>query len=125
MSRFINFALNNQDITIYGEGNQTRTFCFIKDNIDACIYAFKHDKIVNDVVNIGDDRPIAIIDLAKKIIDITGSRSKIVHLPPLKEGDMKRRMPDVSKMKKLLNREPMPIEEGIKRILENPKYITL
>ncbi len=125
MSRFINFALNNQDISIYGDGSQTRTFCYIDDNIDACVNAFYQNKIVNDVVNIGDDRSISILELAKLIIDITGSKSKIAYLPALEEGDMKRRLPDVSKMKSLLNREPMDIEKGIKKILDNPKYITL
>lgn len=125
MSRFINFALQNQDITIYGDGSQTRTFCYIDDNIDACINAFKNNLIVNDVVNIGDDNPVSIMELAEKIIEITGSKSKIAYLPPLKEGDMKRRMPDVSKMRKLLNRNHLPIEEGIKKILDNPQFIIL
>lgn len=125
MSRFINFALNNQDISIYGDGSQTRTFCYIDDNIDACVNAFYQNKIVNDVVNIGDDRSISILELAKLIINITGSKSKIAYLPALEEGDMKRRLPDISKMKSLLNREPMDIEKGIKKILDNPKYITL
>lgn len=125
MSRFINFALNNQDISIYGDGSQTRTFCYIDDNIDACVNAFYQNKIVNDVVNIGDDRSISILELAKLIINITGSKSKIAYLPALEEGDMKRRLPDISKMKSLLNREPMDIEKGIKKILDNAKYITL
>lgn len=125
MSRFINFALTNQDISIYGDGSQTRTFCYIDDNIDACVNAFYENKVVNDVVNIGDDRSISIVELAKLIIDITGSKSKIAYLPELEEGDMKRRLPDISKMKSLLKREPMGIEKGIKKILDNPEYITL
>ncbi|MFA5781013.1 MAG: NAD-dependent epimerase/dehydratase family protein [Bacteroidales bacterium] len=123
MSRFISLALRNQDITIYGDGMQTRTFCFIDDNVDACVNVFYQEQVINDVVNIGSDKEITILDLAKKIIDITKSKSRIVFLPPLEEGDMLRRLPDISKMKALLCRELLDIEEGIKRILANPQFI--
>ncbi len=123
MSRFISLALRNQNITIYGDGMQTRTFCFIDDNVDACVNVFYQKQVINDVVNIGSDKEITILDLAKKIIDITKSKSRIVFLPPLEEGDMLRRLPDISKMKALLCRELLDIEEGIKRILANPQFI--
>jgi UDP-glucose 4-epimerase len=123
MSLFISLALRNHDIAIYGDGMQKRTFCFIDDNIDACVNAFYQGQAINDVVNIGGDKEITILDLAKKIIDITKSKSRIVFLPPLEEGDMLRRLPDISKMKVLLRREPLDIEEGIKRILANPQFI--
>ena len=123
MSRFINFALRNQNITIYGDGMQTRTFCFIDDNVDACVNAFYENQVVNDVVNIGGNKEITMFDLAKKIIDITKSKSRIVFLPSLEEGDMYRRLPDISKMKNLLNRELIDIDEGIKRILANTQFI--
>lgn len=119
MSKFIMRALKNEDICIYGDGSQTRTFCYIDDNIDSCYNAFAKNLMVNDVVNIGGDIELPIIVLARLIIDITGSKSKISHLPPLKDGDMKRRCPDNSVMKKsLLDRDLLPIEYGIKKILD-------
>ncbi|MCX7862077.1 MAG: NAD-dependent epimerase/dehydratase family protein [Bacteroidales bacterium] len=117
ISRFIKQALTNNDITIYGDGLQTRTFCYIDDNVDACIEAFIQNKFINDVVNIGNDKEISIINLAQLIIQITGSKSKIIHLPPLKEGDMRGRRPDITKMKQLLHRPFITLEEGIKKIL--------
>lgn len=113
MSKFISAAVNNRDITIYGDGSQTRTFCFINDNIEACANAFYQNKFVNDVVNIGSDIEISVLELAKKIIEVSHSKSEIIHLPPLKEGDMTRRKPDASKMRELLNRPLTPLEYGI------------
>jgi len=118
MSRFIKFALNNEDITIYGDGQQTRTFCYINDNIEATTTAFYTDQYVNDIVNIGSDVEIPILELAQVIIDIIGSKSKVLHLPPLPEGDMKRRIPDTFKMHKLLKHDLVPMEEGIKKMVE-------
>lgn len=118
ISKFLNFALNNQDITIFGDGSQTRTFCFIDDNIEACVKIAYDDLLVNDVVNIGSSIETSILELAQTIIRLTGSKSKIIHLPPLKDGDMKRRCPDNSMMQKVLNRKLIPLEEGIKRILD-------
>ncbi len=123
ISKFIARALKNEDITIYGDGSQTRTFCFVDDNVDACLTTLFENKSINDTLNIGSDVEISILDLAKKIIDITGSSSKIVHLPALKEGDMTRRHPDITKMRNLLNRELLPVEKGIEKILENTDYI--
>lgn len=123
MSRFINFALRNQSITIYGDGNQTRTFCYVDDNVDACVSAFYNEQVLNDVVNIGGDKEITMNELANKVIEATDSKSHIVYLPALEEGDMSRRLPDVSKMGKLLGREPLSLETGIKKILDNPQFI--
>lgn len=123
ISKFLRAALTNEDITIYGDGSQRRTFCYIDDNVDACVEAFKGDKFVNDVVNIGSDIEITIYELAQVVLDITGSASQIVHEPPLKEGDMLRRMPDITKMRKLLGRDLLPLEEGIRRIVSNTQYI--
>lgn len=118
ISKFVFKAMKNEAITIYGDGNQTRTFCYVDDNVDACLNAFYEDKIINDVVNIGGDIEVPVIDLAKLIIKLTKSKSKIVYLPPLEEGDMHRRRPDITKMKKLLNHELLPLEKGIKKILK-------
>lgn len=124
VSKFINAALKNQDITIYGDGSQTRTFCFIDDNIEACTNAFYQNKFVNDVVNVGGEIEVPIIELAKTIIKVTNSKSKIVNLPALEEGDMTRRKPDTTKMKQLLQREPISLEEGLKRVIANTKFIS-
>tara|TARA_B100001093_G_scaffold409264_1_gene398250 strand:+ start:4826 stop:5767 length:942 start_codon:yes stop_codon:yes gene_type:complete len=119
MSKFIAAASKDEDITIFGDGLQTRTFCFIDDNIDACLSSFEHGHYINDTVNIGNDFEVTVLQLAKIIIDVTGSKSKLIHLPALKEGDMKKRKPDIEKMRKLLGRDLLPIQEGVKRILEN------
>ncbi|HVE80869.1 MAG TPA: NAD-dependent epimerase/dehydratase family protein [Candidatus Dormibacteraeota bacterium] len=118
ISKFIEAAKRNQDITIYGDGKQTRTFCYVNDNVDACLKTFDEEgSVVNDVVNIGSDAEISMNDLAKAIIKVTGSKSKVVHVPPLKEGDMPRRQPDITKMKQLLGRDFTPLEDGLKRCL--------
>jgi UDP-glucose 4-epimerase len=119
MSKFLNAALANKDITIYGDGSQSRTFCYIDDNIDACLATLFDEQYKNEVYNIGSDVVINIKELAETIIELTGSASKIVYLPPLRDGDMTRRQPDNSKMRALLNRDLLPYKEGIKRILKN------
>jgi len=124
VSRFINCALKNEDITIYGDGSQTRTFCYVDDNIEATYAAFANNKYVNDVVNIGGDKEVRIVDLANIIIRLTGSSSKVIHLPALEEGDMTRRKPDITKMRQLLNRENLSLEKGLELLLKNTSYIT-
>lgn len=119
MSKFIKAALANEPLTLYGDGQQTRTFCNIKDNVDACFEVYTQNEYVNDVINIGSDDEITIKDLAEIVIQICGSSSEIKHLPPLEEGDMRRRRPDNSKMKAILNRELIPIHEGIQEIVDS------
>jgi nucleoside-diphosphate-sugar epimerase len=118
MSKFLNAALKNEDITVYGDGSQSRTFCYIDDNIDTCLKILFDDKYKNEVYNIGNDHVITIKELAETIIELTGSSSKIIHLPPLKEGDMTKRQPDISKMKEILGRPLIPYKEGIKKVLQ-------
>lgn len=122
MSKFLYSALHNKDITIYGDGSQTRTFCFVEDNVGACVKAFYENKIINDVINIGGESEITMLELAQLIIELSGSSSKIVHLPKLKEGDMTRRCPDNSKMKDLLERDMLPLKEGIMKLLESKQF---
>ncbi|MCC6541160.1 MAG: NAD-dependent epimerase/dehydratase family protein [Flavobacteriales bacterium] len=117
VAKFLRAAMANEDITIYGDGSQTRTFCYIDDNIDACLAAFHGSQVINDVVNIGSDKEITIKHLAELVIELTGSRSRLVHLPPLEEGDMTRRMPDVTRMDQLLGRPALPLREGLMRII--------
>jgi UDP-glucuronate decarboxylase len=111
--RFLKQSLNNEDITIYGDGSQTRTFCYVDDNIDACLNAHYKQEFVNQTVNIGSDDERSILNLAQTIIKSTNSSSSIIHLPALEEGDMTRRKPDNAKMKSLLNRSLTTLEEGI------------
>jgi len=123
ISKFIAKALKGEDITIFGDGMQTRTFCYIEDNIQACYNAFKNNEVMNDVINVGNDNEMTVLDLASTIIKLSGSSSKIVHLPPLEEGDMSRRNPDISKMKKLLGRELTDLETGLLNVINNPSFI--
>lgn len=123
MSKFLHAALHNMDITIYGDGSQTRTFCYIDDNVDACLSSFYNEKMINDVVNIGTDDEISILQLAHKVIEVAGSNSKIVHIAALKEGDMTRRCPDNSKMKQLLNRPLTPLTEGIRKLIDSKHMV--
>jgi len=123
ISKFLAAAMKEKEISIYGDGSQTRTFCYIDDHLDATVNAFYKNLYVNDVANIGTDNEITILELAKLIVKLTNSRSKIIHLPQLKEGDMTRRKPDVTKMRQLLEREPTSLEEGIKIIISNSHYV--
>ncbi len=123
ISRFLRKALKKEPITIYGDGSQTRTFCYIQDNVDACYAAFEKNLHINDVVNIGGNKEVPIIELANIIKNITGTSSEIVHLPPLKEGDMTRRLPDTTKMQNLLARPTLPLEDGIRKVLESSEHI--
>lgn len=118
ISKFILAAINNDDITIYGDGMQTRTFCYIDDNVDACLKTLTENQFINDVINIGGNYEIPILEIAKLVIKLTNSKSKIVHVDPLKDGDMRRRQPDNSDMKLLLGRKLIRVEEGIKKVLE-------
>jgi UDP-glucose 4-epimerase len=118
VSKFISAALKNQDITIYGNGQQTRTFCYIDDNIEATTRIFEEGLYLNEVINIGNANEVSVLDLANKVIKITNSLSTVVHLDPLEEGDMTRRQPDNSKMLRILNRDLLTIEEGITKLLE-------
>jgi UDP-glucose 4-epimerase len=124
MSKFLDTALAGRDIPIYGDGRQTRTFCYVADNIEATTNAIKDKSTIDEVVNIGNDEEITILNLAKKIIKKTGSKSKIVHLPPLKEGDMKRRQPDATKMNKLLGRPLTTLDEGLEKLIDYRKSLT-
>jgi UDP-glucose 4-epimerase len=121
VSKFLKAALEGKDITIYGDGTQTRTFCYITDNLDFTLKILEQDLFVNDVVNVGSDNLTTINELASAIIKISGSKSKIVNLPPLKEGDMTRRQPDNSKMLSVLKRPLITLEEGLRNIVTSIK----
>jgi nucleoside-diphosphate-sugar epimerase len=117
ISKFLKAALKNEPLTINGNGKQTRTFCYIDDNTECTRKILQENLVINDVINIGSESHVTIRELAELIIRITGSRSGIEHLPALKEGDMSRRQPDIAKMKGILKRELISLEDGIKKIL--------
>jgi len=117
--RFIKAALKNEPITLYGDGLQTRSFCYVEDNVETCIKAMNSSDCVNDVLNIGSDKEMTILELAETIIKITKSTSPIIHLPALEEGDMTRRCPDTSKMKKIIQRDLIGLEEGIQKLINH------
>ena len=122
VSKFLKLALDNSPITVYGAGDQTRTFCYIDDNIDTTIACLQGHICVNDVMNIGNDEEVSVIDLAQKVIKLTGSSSIIDFLPALKEGDMTRRRPDNTKMKAILRRPLISLEDGLRNTLEKRMF---
>lgn len=110
---FINQALKNQPLTIFGDGKQTRSFCYITDLIEG-IFKLMISKI-NEPVNLGNPDEMTILDFSKKILEITRSKSTLV-FKPLPENDPKTRRPDISKAKKLLEWEPkVTLQEGLKK----------
>ena len=117
LPRFLNAALSNRDIIIYGDGSQTRTFCYINDNLDTIEKMLDTGLAINETVNIGSDHEISILELAKLLIGLTKSKSQIKFAPPLLEGDMTRRLPDIAKMKSILQRELTPLNTGIQHML--------
>ncbi len=116
--RFLKSALKNEPITIYGDGKQTRSFCYVDDNVDTCIKTMTSNSCVNDVLNVGSDIEISILDLARQIIAITNSSSEIRHIEALEEGDMTRRCPDNSKMRSILKRDLISLNDGINRLIQ-------
>ena len=118
ISKFINQAKNNLDVTVYGDGLQTRCFIYIADNVDATVSALDKQESINQTINIGNDQEITMLDLAKLIIELTKSNSKIVQLPALVEGDMTMRKPDISKMVKILNTGSLiSLRDGLNSII--------
>ncbi len=112
VSNFILQALRNQDITVYGDGSQTRSFCYIDDLVDGIFRMMECENFIGPV-NLGNPQEFTILELAEMVVDLTGSRSKIKFLP-LPEDDPVQRQPDISLAQKKLGWEPkVPIEEGL------------
>ena len=121
ITRFLQAAFKNELISIYGDGLQTRTFCFIKDNVEVTRLLMGNGLCINETINIGSDIETSILELANQIVQLTGSKSTIEFLPPLDEGDMSRRQPDNNKMKQIIGRPLIAIEDGLKEII-TPKF---
>jgi dTDP-glucose 4,6-dehydratase len=113
---FMKQALTGEDITVYGDGSQTRSFCYVSDEIDGIMRLAKSDEHLP--TNIGNPNEFTILECAKRVIEVTGSKSKIKY-EPLPQDDPKQRRPDISKAKRLLGWEPqIQLEQGLKMSLD-------
>jgi UDP-glucuronate decarboxylase len=118
VSNFIVQALNGKDITIYGDGSQTRSFQYVDDLINGIIKLMETQDSITGPINIGNPDEFSIKELAEKVIGITGSKSKIT-FEPLPTDDPTQRKPNISKAKKLLKWEPkIKLEEGLVKTIE-------
>lgn len=117
VSNFIVQALKGEDITIYGDGSQTRSFCYIDDLIEGIIKLMNSDDNITGPMNLGNPDEWTILELAERIIKLTKSKSKIV-FKPLPDDDPKRRKPDIEKAKNLLNWQPkVDLDYGLKETI--------
>lgn len=115
ISNFMKQALRGEDLTVYGDGTQTRSFCYVSDEIEGIMRLSRAEE--HFPVNVGNPEEFTIVDCAQKVIEVTRSKSKIRKLP-LPQDDPKQRCPDISKAKALLGWEPkIRLEEGLKRSL--------
>jgi dTDP-glucose 4,6-dehydratase len=109
-------ALRGEDITVYGDGTQTRSFCYVDDLIDGIKRLLYSDEA--EPINLGNPEEISILDFANEIRDLTGSKSQII-FGPLPQNDPKVRQPDITRAEKVLGWEPnISRREGLKRTLE-------
>ena len=123
VSNFIVQALQNKDITIYGDGSQTRSFCYVSDLINGMIKMMENEIGFIGPVNLGNPVETSILDFAKFIIELTGSKSKIVFLP-LPLDDPTQRKPDISLAKEKLNWEPsVDVKDGLLKTIEYFKKV--
>lgn len=123
ISNFIVQALNNEDITIYGEGTQTRSFCYVDDMIDGIINFMNTPKDIIGPVNIGNTEEYPILGIAEKILKLTGSNSKIVFKPLPKDDPLKRK-PDISKAEKIINWKPsVDLNDGLNKTISYFKKV--
>lgn len=118
ISNFINQAIRNEDITIYGTGEQTRSFCYIDDTIEALIAIMNKKEKIEKPINIGNPVEISVYEVANLIKDITKSKSNIVFCEPMKD-EPQRRKPDINEAKRVLNWIPKnKLEDGLKKCIE-------
>lgn len=118
VSNFIMQALQNQPITIYGDGSQTRSFCYVDDMIDAFVALMASDDDVTGPINVGNPGEFTMLELAQNVIDITGSKSRIERRP-LPRDDPKQRRPDIEKAQQVLGWKPkVQLKEGLTRTID-------
>jgi UDP-glucuronate decarboxylase len=117
VSNFVIQALKNEDITIYGDGSQTRAFCYVEDLVDGLIRLMESSDEITGPINLGNPSEFTIRQLAEMVIDLTGSASKIVHRP-LPMDDPRQRKPDISKANELLDWRPaLPLRQGLAKTI--------
>ncbi|TAL26796.1 MAG: SDR family oxidoreductase [Nitrospirae bacterium] len=118
VSNFIVQALKGEDITVYGDGKQTRSFCYVEDLVDGLIKLMNSPDNFTGPVNLGNPNEFSMLELAEKVIKLTGSKSKIV-FNPLPQDDPMQRKPDISLARESLGWEPkVPLEKGLKKAIE-------
>jgi UDP-glucuronate decarboxylase len=123
VSNFIIQALKGEDITVYGDGSQSRSFCFVDDLVDGIVKMMGTEKGFNGPVNLGNPVEFTIMELAEKVLELTDSKSKIV-FKPLPQDDPKQRCPDISLAKSKFNWEPyIKLEDGLMKTIEYFKEI--
>lgn len=119
VSNFILQALTNSEITIYGDGLQTRSFCYVSDLVDGLIKMINSDASITGPINLGNPTEMSILDLATRIIKETNSKS-VIKREPLPSDDPKQRKPDIERAKKLLGWQPtVDLDEGLKKTIED------
>lgn len=125
VSNFIMQALKNEDITIYGDGLQTRSFCYVDDLVDALLLMMESPGGFTGPVNLGNPGEFTMLELAEKILNHTSSRSRVI-FRPIHADDPKQRKPDISLAKEKLSWEPkIPLDEGLKLTIEYFKNLFL
>ncbi|MDR1992514.1 MAG: SDR family oxidoreductase [Nitrososphaerota archaeon] len=118
LSRFIAQALAKQNITVYGDGKQTRSFCYIADTVTGLLLLATNSEAIGEVVNVGNTQEVTILELAQKIKEITKSESPITFYP-LPKDDPKRRCPDTTKLEKIVCWKPtIELQEGLQKTIK-------
>jgi UDP-glucuronate decarboxylase len=116
--------LKNEPVTVFGDGSQTRSFCYVTDQIEGLLRLALLDQAKGNIVNIGNDEEITILELADIIIELTGSESCISY-EPLPQDDPARRRPDITRARQILNWKPkVTTREGLAKTLEWKKRLT-
>jgi len=123
VSNFIVQALRGQDLTVYGDGSQTRSFCYADDLVAGFMQLMNAGDEVVGPINMGNPGEFTMIELAEKVLRLTGSTSKLIHMP-LPQDDPKQRRPDITKAKQFLGWEPtVALEQGLERTIDYFKKV--
>nr|WP_204259780.1 UDP-glucuronic acid decarboxylase family protein [Lichenicola cladoniae] len=118
VSNFITQALRGEDITLYGDGGQTRAFCYVSDLIEGFVRMMDSDDDITGPINLGNPHEIPVRELAERVLALTGSRSRIVYLP-LPQDDPTQRCPDITRARNLLGWEPqVGLDDGLRRSID-------
>ena len=125
VSNFIVQALTGRDITIYGDGSQTRSFCYVSDLVDGILKLFEVERNPESPVNLGNPHEFTMLQLAESVLRLTNSKSKLV-FQPLPQDDPQQRRPDISRAKEMLDWKPkVQLEEGLQKTIEYFKDLIL